>query len=114
MVIDLASLELKNLHRAILVGVYSHNQQKALCMDYLSELERLCETYGWQVATAFACMLRNVDAATYLSKGKVEELAQMVVDLNADVVVFDDEISPHQQRNLETITQILQLNLLLK
>ncbi|VHO02402.1 GTPase HflX [Candidatus Rhabdochlamydia sp. T3358] len=103
MAIDPASLELKNLHRAILVGVYSHSQQKALCNDYLSELERLCETYGWQVAARFACMLRKVDAATYLSKGKVEELVQMVIDLNADVVVFDDEISPHQQRNLEKL-----------
>lgn len=101
MTINPASLELKNLHRAILIGFYFHSQQKALCMDYLSELERLCETYGWQVTARFAWMLRKVDAATYLSKSKLEELSQMIIDLNADVVVFDDEISPHQQRNLE-------------
>ena len=103
MTMDPGSFDIKNASRALLVGVYSNNQQKALCEDFLSELERLCETYGWQVVATFPCMLRKVEAATYLSKGKVEQLMQMVVDLDIDVVVFDDEISPHQQRNLEKL-----------
>lgn len=103
MTIDLESLDLKKLNRALLVGVYFSSSKKTLSEDYLKELERLCETYGWQVAATFPCMLRKIDAATYLSKGKVEQLAQMVIDLEVDVVVFDDEISPHQQRNLEKL-----------
>lgn len=103
MIVDPASLELKNLQRALLVGVYSNSSQKSLCEDYLRELERLCETYGWRAVGTFPCMLRKIDAATYLSKGKVEQLVQMVIDLHVDVVVFDDEISPHQQRNLERL-----------
>lgn len=103
MTTDPASLDLKNANRALLVGVYSNNQQKTLCEDFLRELDRLCQTYGWQVVATFPCMLRKIEAATYLSKGKVEQLMQMVIDLDVDVVVFDDEISPHQQRNLEKL-----------
>lgn len=103
MTIDLESLDLKKMNRALLVGVYFSSSKKTLSEDYLKELERLCETYGWQVVATFPCMLRKIDAATYLSKGKVEQLAQMVIDLEVDVVVFDDEISPHQQRNLEKL-----------
>lgn len=103
MTMDPESLNLKNLNRALLVGVYSSSSQKNLTEDYLKELGRLCETYGWEVVATFPCMLRKIDAATYLSKGKVEQLAQMVIDLDVDVVVFDDEISPHQQRNLEKL-----------
>jgi GTP-binding protein HflX len=109
MTIDPESLNLKNLNKAILVGVYSSSSQKALSEDYLKELERLCETYGWQVVATFPCMLRKIDAATYLSKGKVEQLAQMVIDLEVDVVVFDDEISPHQQRNLEKLLKYMEI-----
>lgn len=103
MTIGSRSLDVKNTHRALLIGMYSNSSQKALCEEYLSELTRLCETYGWQVIATLPCILRKVEAAMYLGKGKVEQLAQMVIDLDIEVVVFDDEISPHQQRNLEKL-----------
>lgn len=100
---QMQSFELKALTRALLVGVYRSGTDKELCEDYLDELEQLCVTYGLKTVGKFACSIKKLDAATYLGVGKLEELKRSAKELEADVVIFDDEISPHQQRNLEKI-----------
>ena len=95
--------DLKALKNALLVGVYRSGTEIELCDDYLSELQRLCETYGLKAIGKFSCPIKKLDAGTYLGEGKLEELKAIADDLKADVVIFDDEISPHQQRNLEKI-----------
>jgi GTPase len=95
--------ELKALSNALLVGAYHSGTDKELCEDYLDELERLCETYGLKTVGTFPCPIKKLDAATYLGIGKLEELKTAAKELNADVVIFDEEISPQQQRNLEKI-----------
>lgn len=95
--------ELKSLKQAMLISVYLSGSDKKECEEYLSELERLCDTFGLQTVGKFPCSIKKLDAATYLGTGKLEELRSQADALHAEVVIFDDEISPHQQRNLEKI-----------
>ena len=85
--------------KALLIGTYSQN--KKTCEEQLAELESLCTTYGLEVASKVMCPVRSIEAATFIGSGKVIEIAQMIKDLQCDVVIFDEEISPQQQRNLE-------------
>lgn len=86
--------------RAILVGV-DRGGSRWSCDDSLAELGRLAETDG---AVVVLTMKQRLDAPipkTFIGKGKVEELVSYVRNLGADVVIFDDELSPSQQSNLE-------------
>lgn len=87
--------------KALLVAAYQGNQQKSICEEHLRELELLVETYGKETIHKEACPIRKFDASTFITKGKLEELIQLSKNLKADVVIFDDEITPAQQRNLE-------------
>jgi GTP-binding protein HflX len=93
----------KPMTRALLVGVYYSGKEKQSCEDSLRELERLCDTFGLEVVFQAACPIKKIDAGTYLGAGKLDELVVERENVNADVVIFDDEISPNQQRNLEKI-----------
>jgi GTP-binding protein HflX len=95
--------ELKALKNALLIGAYRSGTEKELCDDYLNELERLCETYGLKAVAKISCPIKKLEAGTYLGIGKLDELKALASEKMADVVIFDDEISPHQQRNLEKI-----------
>jgi GTPase len=95
----------KNAKTAILLGAYSATKDKAACEDYLGELARLCDTYGLEPVAKIACPIKKIDAGTFLGSGKLEEILTQGDQLGADVVVFDDEITPNQQRNLEKYFQ---------
>ena len=86
--------------RAILVGV-DRGGSRWSCNDSLAELGRLAETDG---AVVVLTMKQRLDAPipkTFIGKGKVEELVSYVRNLDVDVVIFDDELTPSQQSNLE-------------
>ena len=86
--------------RAILVGV-DRGGSRWSCDDSLAVLGRLAETDG---AVVVLTMKQRLDAPipkTFIGKGKVDELVSYVRNLGADVVIFDDELSPSQQSNLE-------------
>jgi len=95
--------DLKTLKSALLVGAYRATSDKQMCQDSLAELERLCETYGLAALAKVACPVKKIEAGCYLGEGKLEELRKMAEELKADLILFDDEISPHQQRNLEKL-----------
>lgn len=87
---------------ALLVSVYKGNAEKrALCEEHLQELELLAETYGLEVVQKIACPIRKYEAATFVTEGKLKELVAAAQANKVDLVIFDDEISPSQQRNLE-------------
>ncbi len=88
--------------KALLVGTYQ-SSQKELCLQLLDELESLGVTFGLKTVEKVAAPLREIDAGTFLGKGKLEEIRQKVEEHSCDIVVFDDEISPQQQRNIEKI-----------
>jgi GTP-binding protein HflX len=91
----------EQLRRALLVSVYQGSAQRDLCKEHLDELELLAETYGIEVSGKEPCPVRKFDASTFVSKGKLEELIAKANELAVDVVIFDDEITPAQQRNLQ-------------
>ena len=88
--------------RAILVGVDFGDSQWT-CEESLAELARLAETDGAEVVLTMSQKLDSPVPKTFIGKGKVEELCSYVRNLNADVVIFDDELTPSQQANLEKI-----------
>lgn len=86
--------------RAILVGV-DRGVGPWSCEDSLAELARLAQTDGAEVVFTMSQRLDRPIPKTFIGKGKVEELVSYVRNLDADVVIFDDELSPSQQTNLE-------------
>lgn len=91
---------------ALLVSVYKNTSNRALCEEHLQELELLAETHGLKTAQRVPCLVRKYDASTFVTSGKLEELTKLAADLQVDLVIFDDEISPAQQRNLEAAFKI--------
>lgn len=92
------------LETAILVGVEIHRQESLLSLDdSLSELGLLAETAGVSILGEITQKLESPNPRTYLGSGKVEELKILAEELNADLIIFDDELSPRHQRELEEI-----------
>ncbi|MDI1354798.1 MAG: GTPase HflX [bacterium] len=88
-------------HVCVLVGVINKKQDDTLAKEYLDELAFLAETYGLRTKKSFTQKLEKPDKATFIGKGKVSEIKNYVKENAIDVVIFDDELSPSQQRNLE-------------
>ena len=84
---------------AVLVSVVLPDRQ--FRTDPLDELDGLAKTAGTQVVGRMTQRRERPDTTTYLGKGKVDELAQLAKALSADVVIFDNDLSPAQTRNLE-------------
>lgn len=98
---DLILHETLEVPRALLVSTYHGSTQKAICQEHLEELELLVKTFGVDTVHREACPLRKFDASIYVGKGKLEELVQIANDKDVDMIIFDDEITPAQQRNLQ-------------
>lgn len=92
------------LERVVLAGVYSHDGEEAEVS--LRELAALAETAGSEVLDGVLQRRPQPDAATYLGKGKAQELRDIVASVGADTVVMDDELSPSQRRALEDIVGV--------
>lgn len=89
------------VHTCILVGVVNKTQDQEQAREYLDELAFLAETYGLQSKKHFIQRLEKPDKSTFIGKGKLQEIKAYMQEQAIDVVVFDDELSPSQQRNLE-------------
>lgn len=89
--------------QALLVSVYKGSNQLSLCEEHLQELQLLAETYGLTVIEKFPCLVRKFDAATQVTEGKLNEIIELSKQCQAGLIIFDDEISPSQQRNLEKL-----------
>jgi GTPase len=90
------------VERAILVGAPSKRPgARSATEEHLRELEELADTAGAIVVAELTQQLDRPHPATYLGSGKIEELAAMVGEHDATVVIFDDELSPSQSKNIE-------------
>ncbi len=87
--------------RALLVGVLTPDTTQADLDDALDELEQLADTAGATVTDRVTQALPQIHGATFIGKGKVEEVKRLVEKRGADLVIFDDDLSPIQLRNLE-------------
>ncbi len=93
-----------SLQCAYLVAVESDEDEKLWSVeDSLNELATLARTAGAEVVGTMVQRLHHPDVATYLGKGRLQELAELEKQAGFDLVIFDDELSPSQQRNLEKI-----------
>jgi GTP-binding protein HflX len=92
---------IKETSTAVLIGVINKKQNESLAFEYLDELAFLAETYGVETKKVFTQKLERPDKATFLGKGKLSDVKTFIKENKIDVVIFDDELSPSQQRNLE-------------
>ena len=97
---------LKELKTAFLIGACPSGGDKILGEESLQELEKLCETFGLEVVGKALYSYKKLDPGTYLGKGNLEESLARAVEAGAKIILFDDEITPNQQRNLEKIFQM--------
>lgn len=86
---------------AILVGLINRGQEEETSKEYLDELEFLADTAGAKVLRRFTQRLEHPDSRTFIGSGKLNDIRAYVTEHAVDIVIFDDELSPAQQRNLE-------------
>lgn len=91
--------------KAIIVGVSGYNHMKNL-EESMMELKELCFAAGASVLGEVTQNVKRPDAATYIGSGKVDEIKEMVVATGANLVVFNDELSASQIRNLEQAIEV--------
>ncbi|MEO8562408.1 MAG: hypothetical protein ABI601_10060, partial [bacterium] len=92
------------VERALLVGTPAKRAGALKLLDeHLRELERLADTAGATVVGHITQQLDRPHPGTYLGKGKIEELKALVQEKQATLIIFDDELSPSQGNNVETI-----------
>ena len=91
----------KKQETAVLIGLINRSQDEDTAKEYLDELEFLAETAGAKVLKRYTQRLEHPDSRTFIGAGKLNDVRTFVVDHQVDIVIFDDELSPAQQRNLE-------------
>ena len=91
------------MEKAVLVGVVLSNTSRESVTDSLNELEMLADTAGAVVTHRVIQALSKVHVATYIGKGKVQEIKEIVAHQKSDLVIFDDDLSTVQIRNLERV-----------
>lgn len=91
------------MEKAVFVGIIRPEDDERKVNEYLDELQFLAETAGVQGEKKFLQRLEKPDNATYIRSGKLEEIAQFCEDFEINYVIFDDELSGMQQRNIEKI-----------
>lgn len=87
--------------KAILVGVITQNQSEEKLKEYMDELEFLALTAGATVVKRFVQKMQKPNPKTFIGTGKLEEVAAYIKAHDVDTVIFDDELSPAQQKNIE-------------
>jgi len=92
--------------RALVVGIIRPNQSRFLVNDYLDEIELLADTAGADVLERIVQQRNRIDPAFMIGRGKVEELALTAKYLDADLIIFDDDLSPAQVKNIENVCKI--------
>ncbi len=92
--------------RAILVGIITPQESEEQEREYLDELAFLVETAGGETVHTFVQKVQKPDRATFVGSGKLDEIKAYVDAEEIDIVVFDDELTPSQLRNIERELQV--------
>ena len=98
-------IEKKNIQheRAVLIGIINKAQDETKSKEYLDELEFLTYTAGGEVIKRFTQKLEFPNPKTFIGSGKMEEVEQFIKDQDIGTAIFDDELSPAQERNISKI-----------
>ena len=86
--------------RAVFVGIILQGEDERKIAEYLDELEFLAETAGVSGDKKFVQKIDHPEKATYIRSGKLKEIADYCEEHCINYVIFDDELSPMQQRNI--------------
>lgn len=89
-----------NYEKAVLVGIVTQTQSEDKLNEYLDELEFLTQTAGGEVAKRFTQKMDKPNPKTFVGTGKLEEIEIYIKEHTVDTVIFDDELTPAQQKNL--------------
>ena len=91
------------LEETILIGVITNEQREEKAKEYLSELAFLTTTAGGQVHKTFTQKLKMPNPKTFIGEGKVNEVKDYIIKNKIQTVIFDDELTPTQERNISKI-----------
>ena len=92
-----------NFEKTVLVGIVTQKQEEEKLTEYLDELEFLTFTAGGEVIKRFFQKMERPNPKTFLGTGKIEEINHYVKENNISTIVFDDELTPSQQKNISRI-----------
>lgn len=96
----------KEQETAVLVAVTTQKQNAQQTAEYLAELAFLASTSGVLTLHSFTQNLPKPDNRTYVGKGKLEDVIRYVIDKDVDMIIFDDDLTPSQVRNIEYEIQL--------
>ena len=91
--------------KTILIGLITQKQDEAKSVEYLDELEFLAYTAGGEVLKRFVQKMEKPNPKTFIGTGKLEEVLTYVQQHGVGTVIFDDELSAAQQKNIEKILE---------
>ena len=95
--------EVINFERTAIVGIVTQNQSEEKLNEYLDELEFLTYTAGGEVIKRFSQKMERPNPKTFMGTGKIEEINLYVKENDISTLIFDDELSPSQQKNISKI-----------
>ncbi|HEY4628847.1 MAG TPA: GTPase HflX [Flavobacterium sp.] len=95
--------EVINFEKTAIVGIVTQNQSEEKLREYLDELEFLTFTAGGQVVKRFSQKMERPNPKTFVGTGKIEEIHHFVKENDISTLIFDDELSPSQQKNISKI-----------
>ncbi|WP_026713013.1 GTPase HflX [Flavobacterium daejeonense] len=95
--------EVINFEKSVIVGIVTQNQSEEKLNEYLDELEFLTFTAGGQVVKRFSQKMDKPNPKTFLGTGKIDEINYYVKENGISTIIFDDELTPSQQKNISKI-----------
>ncbi len=95
--------ETKKIEKTVIVGIITQKQDEEKLNEYLDELDFLTYTAGGEVVKRFSQKMERPNPKTFVGTGKMEEINHYVIENNISTVIFDDELSPSQQKNISKI-----------
>ncbi len=94
-----------NYEKVVLIGLVTQKQSEEKLTEYMDELEFLTFTAGAEVAARFTQKVDKPDPKTFVGSGKLNEILDYVVENNIDTLIFDDELTPSQLKNIEKVVE---------
>ncbi|HYD91270.1 MAG TPA: GTPase HflX, partial [Flavobacterium sp.] len=95
-----------NFEKTVIAGIITQDQDEEKLTEYLDELEFLTYTAGGEVVKRFTQKMERPNPKTFLGTGKIEEIHLYIKEHNISTIIFDDELSPAQQKNIGRILDI--------
>ena len=87
------------MEKVVLIGAITAKTTESEVNEYLRELEFLAFTAGGDVKKIFKQKINQINAKTFLGKGKIHQISNFITDNEIDTAIFDDELTPSQQKN---------------